>query len=407
MRFIILILCGIISPTMGSLVDSNTRFAVDVLKMLHKENPKQNVITSPFSVSAALSMVLYGAKKNTAAQMEKVLHIDKITGSGKGDSPGAGAVCDKPGGPHSQFKTLLSAINTHTKNYALSVANRIYGAKRFEFEQQYLRCTKELYGAELERVDFQHALEETRKKINAWVEKRTNNKIKGLFAPGAIDESAALILVNAIYFQGKWQRAFNKTNTQEKPFWISENQSKKVPMMYQKHKFNWAEIKNPKIKLLELPYDNKDLSMIILLPEDKGGLDQVVKGLSYDKVQEWTRSSNMKEEKIEVYLPKFKLEGKYALGGTLGNMGMTDVFTPGKADLSGMSKSSLVVSKVIHQAFIEVNEEGTEAAAATGVEVVPVSARIYPKVVADRPFLFFIRHNKSQSILFSGTVVSP
>ncbi|XP_054840899.1 serpin B3-like isoform X2 [Eublepharis macularius] len=341
---------------MGTLVEANTEFAVDLCKILIKENPNKNVFYSPLSISAASGMVLLGAKGDTAKQMEKTLHFDKITGSGSSaSSPAAGAQCDKPGGPHPQFKELLAAINQHTKNYALSIANRLYGEQRYEFHQKYLHCTKEMYGADLERVDFQHALEATRKKINSWVESQTNGKIKDLLASGSIDVSVVLVLVNAIYFKGKWKREFKKTDTKEKPFWIS----------------------------------------------------QVAKDLTYAKLQQWTCSSNMKKQEIKVFLPKFKLEEKYILKEILAGLGMVDVFSPGKANLTGMANGPLVVSKVIHQAYVEVNEEGTEAAGATGVTVVPVSANILPEFKADHPFMFFIRHNKTQSVLFFGKVVSP
>uniref|UniRef100_H9G4A4 Serpin B7 n=1 Tax=Anolis carolinensis TaxID=28377 RepID=H9G4A4_ANOCA len=396
---------------MRTLTDENTAFAVELLKILLKNNQEGNIFCSPLSISAALSMVLLGARGNTAKQMEKVLHFTEITGSGSSkNAPVTGAQCDTSGGPHEQFKALLSAINQPTKDYALSTANRLYGSNSYEFLQQYLHSTKELYHAELERVDFRNATEEVRKKINSWVEGQTNGKIKDLFASGSISQDAVLILVNAIYFKGKWKMQFDPKNTHEAPFWTSKNQSKQVQMMFLKDEFNLAEIKNPPLQVLELPYDQDELSMLILLPDNKESPDQLEKELTYVKLKEWTSTANMKKQKMRVFIPKFKLELKYELVPILEAMGMTDVFLQGKADLSGMSKSqdrNLVVSKVIHKAYVDVNEEGTEAAAATGVEVVPLSAEFLPEFRADRSFIFLIRHNKTKSILFSGRYSSP
>uniref|UniRef100_H9G4A2 Serpin B7 n=1 Tax=Anolis carolinensis TaxID=28377 RepID=H9G4A2_ANOCA len=396
--------------TMGTLIDSNTEFAVDLFKILMKHNPEGNIFCSPLSISAALSMTLLGARGNTAKQMEKVLHFTEITGSGcSKDIPVTGAQCDKPGGPHEQFKALLSAINKPTKDYALSIANRLYGSNNYEFLQQYLHCTKELYHAELERVDFGNATEEVRKKINSWVESQTNGIIKDLFPSGTISSDAVLILVNAIYFKGEWKVMFDKKKTHEEVFYTSKNQKKQVQMMLQEGEFNLAKINDPPLKVLELPYQG-GLSMFILLPDCKESSDQLDRELTYVKLKEWTNSANMKKQKMRVFIPKFKLEEKYELKPILEAMGMTDVFLRGKADLSGMSKNQdchLVVSKVIHKAYVDVNEEGTEAAAGTGVEVIPKHAVILPEFKADRPFIFFIADNKTESILFSGRCSAP
>ncbi|XP_070796854.1 serpin B3-like [Pituophis catenifer annectens] len=391
---------------MDSLAEANTNFTVDLFKKMEEEQSNNNIFFSPLSISAALAMVYYGAKGNTAAEMRKVLHFDKITESRT--STNLPAQCDKPGGPHNQFKELLSAINQPSKNYTLSIANRLYGSDVYEFLQQYIRCIKELYHAELERVDFMNALEEVRKKINSWVESQTNGKIKDLLPVDSLDQSTVLILVNAIYFKGKWMRQFNPKDTHEADFWTSKEHSKKVQMMVQKDKCNYAKITNPPMEVLELQYDKGDLSMIILLPDKNGTTKEIVRQLTYEKFQEWTSSTSMQNTEIWIFLPKFKVEEKYLLSPILSKMGMKDMFNSHKADLSGISgRQDLLVSQVHHKAYIEVNEEGTEAAAATGVVVVPVSAQIIPEFKADHPFLLFIRHNATRSILFAGKVFSP
>ncbi|KAM3839139.1 serpin B3-like [Vipera latastei] len=388
---------------MDSLAEANTNFAVDLLKMIEEEKSDKNIFFSPFSISTALAMVLYGAAGNTADEMKKVLHFDKITGSGM--STNLLAQCDKPGGPHNQFKELLSAINQPAKNYILSTANRMYGSKNFEFLQQYTECIKQLYHAELERVDFLNAIEEVRKKINSWVESQTNDKIKNMFPLHSISESTAMILINAIYFKGKWMNQFNPKETHEADFWSSKEHSKKVQMMDQTGIFNYTKITNPPMEVLEIPYDKRSLSMYIFLPDKNGTTKEIVRELTYEKFQEWTDS--MQDTMIRILLPRFKVEEEYLLISTLKKMGINDLFTAQKADLSGISGSQdLFVSQVRHKTYIEVNEEGTEAAGSTAVVLMPTSAQI-PEFNVSRPVLFVIKHNSTKSILFAGKLFSP
>ncbi|CAI5780098.1 Hypothetical predicted protein [Podarcis lilfordi] len=390
---------------MTTLVDAINKFAFDLHKKI--DGTSGNIFFSPMSIAAALGMVFLGARGDTAKQMEKVLHFNEVTGSGS--SPGSAekdTQCDRPGGPHIQFKALLAAINHHDKNFELSIANRLYGEEKYTFLQQFLHCTKEMYHAELQKVDFETKTEEARNQINTWVEKQTNGKITDLMASGSIDTTTILVLANAIYFKGNWKSQFDKKLTKEAPFWINENQSKNVPMMNKEGEFNVAYIQNPSLQILELPYDKNEMSMFILLPDKKGGAHQVEKELTYAKFQEWTSSKNMQKQKVDIYVPKFKLEETYELNKLLVALGMTDVFTRGKADLSGMSGSkNLFVSKAIHKSYVVVNEEGTEAAAATGVGVSTTSMPV--QIRADHPFIFLIRNNKTQSILFLGRYNSP
>ncbi|KAL8182582.1 UNVERIFIED_CONTAM: hypothetical protein K2H54_058421, partial [Gekko kuhli] len=215
---------------MISLSAANTEFCLDLCKELSKQNAGKNIFFSPMSIQAALAMVMLGAKGKTEAQMEKVLHFNKIKTSGyehasetSKEQPGAtGLQCEKPGGVHSLFQALLSQISKPTKDYEFSIANRLYGAMGFEFVKQYVRRTKELYHSELERVDFLNAVERARRTINSWVESQTNGKIRDLFPYGNLSPSAVLVLVNAIYFKGKWLSRFKKEYTEELPFWSNK-----------------------------------------------------------------------------------------------------------------------------------------------------------------------------------------
>ncbi|XP_062986373.1 serpin B11-like [Elgaria multicarinata webbii] len=391
---------------MTTLIDAINEFGLDLIKKIMKEDHRENLFISPLSVAAALAMVSYGAAGDTAQQLEKVLHFNEINGTGAPTHlPVSGTQCDKPGGHHAQFKALLSAINQHTKNYALSIANRLFVSDRYVFHQRYLQCTKELYNAELERVDFLHATEEASKKIHSWVESQTNGKIKPhrSFSP-----SDVLVLVNAIYFKGKWQQGFKEEDTCEAPFYTDETHSKNVRMMFQQGKFKLAKITNPAMQILDLPYDNGVLSMIILLPDVKGPLCQLQRELTYAKLKEWTSSANMRQQTVRLFLPKFKLEEKYELIEALSDLGMTDLFTRGKADLSGMSGSpDLFASMAIQTSCIEVTEEGTGATAASGVGIVTMSVPLPSEFRGDHSFLFFIRHNPTGCFLFTGKYFSP
>ncbi|XP_048363094.1 leukocyte elastase inhibitor-like [Sphaerodactylus townsendi] len=401
---------------MCSLDAANTKFCLDLYKELCKQNAGENICFSPLDVSAVLAMVLLGAKGTTEAQMRKVLHFDEIRTSRDGDVSKKGPLqdhsakqqCDKYGGVHCQFQELLLQINKPTNDYELTIANRLYGAVGFEFIQQYVRSTKELYHSGLGRVDFLNATEEARKTINSWVERQTKGKIQDLYPCGVLDPSTVLVLVNAIYFKGKWLSRFREEYTKEMPFWLNKKESKNVPMMFQLGNFKLCRIQDPPVQILELPYEGEELSMMILLPEDDADVEQMASRLDYEKLKECIDLGNLCPREVEVWLPRFKLEQRIELKTVLQSMGMKDAFVRGQANFTGISdKMGLFVSNVTHKSFVEVNEEGTEAAAAAGVQVVPMCAQFPLEFKADRPFLFMIKQTKANSILFFGKYSSP
>ncbi|CAM5110878.1 unnamed protein product [Natator depressus] len=221
-----------------------------------------------------------------------------------------------------------------------------------------------------------------------------------------------LVLVNAIYFKGNWETQFNKDCTVEMQFKINKYETKPVQMMFKEAKFNISYIADFQTKILDLPYVDNETSMIILLPDEiqdnSTGLEQLERELAYEKLIEWINPEMMNYTEVEVFLPRFKLEQAYDLKPVLKSMGMADAFDRKKVDLSGMSASNdLVLSEVVHKSFVEVNEEGTEAAAATAAVSNFRCALIVPRFTADHPFLFFIRHNKTGNILFYGRFYSP
>uniref|UniRef100_A0A8C0U4V2 Leukocyte elastase inhibitor n=1 Tax=Cyanistes caeruleus TaxID=156563 RepID=A0A8C0U4V2_CYACU len=379
---------------MESLCAANTTFAVDLLRMLCEKKSGQNVFFSPFSISSALSMVLLGSKGSTEAQISKVLSLSSTQDA------------------HNGYQSLLSEINDPNTKYILRTANRLYGEKTLEFLPSFIESSQKSYHAGLEQMDFLHAWEDSRRQINGWVEEKTEGKIQNLLAEGTLNSFTRLVLVNAIYFKGNWKEQFNKKSTTEWEFRINKNETRPVQMMFKTARFNMTYIGDFQTKILELPYVGNELSMIILLPDSiqdgSTGLEKLERELTYEKLIDWINPEMMDSTKVRVSLPRFKLEENYDLKPLLRSMGMLDAFDSGKADFSGISSGNeLVLSEVVHKSFVEVNEEGTEAAAATAAVMMMRCAMRVPEFTADHPFLFFIRHNKTRSILFCGRFCCP
>ncbi|TKS74948.1 Leukocyte elastase inhibitor [Collichthys lucidus] len=356
---------------MAAISNSNTDFACKLFHTLSHADPSGNIFVSPLSISSALAMVYLGAKGDTATQMAKALSFSSRSGV------------------HADFETLNADINSPSASYILKLANRLYGENTANFLPK--------------------------KEINTWVEQQTENKIKDLLKPGTVSTMTRLVLVNAIYFKGNWMDPFDPADTKEMSFETYKDGKKRVQMMYQIGEFPYKYIPEIGLQILELPYVG-ELSMFILLPEKtENGPDPLLmleKKLTRANLEEWTKRGNMYNHKVHVHLPKFKLEKNYKLNDPLAKLGMTYVFWSGKADLSGMKgDKTLFLSTVAHKAFVEVNEVGTEAAAATEesdddmgfIDPIPQVAHF----TADHPFLFFIRHDKTKSILFLGRFSSP
>ncbi|XP_059118308.1 leukocyte elastase inhibitor [Peromyscus eremicus] len=379
---------------MEQLSTANTLFALELFRTLNENNSTGNIFISPFSISSALAMVFLGTKGNTAAQLSKTFHFDAVEDI------------------HSRFQSLNAEVSKRGASHILKLANRLYGEKTYNFLPEFLASTQKMYGADLASVDFQNASEDARKAINQWVKGQTEGKIPELLAEGVVDSMTKLVLVNAIYFKGLWKEKFKKQDTTDAPFRLNKKDTKTVKMMYQKKKFPFGYIQDLKCKVLEMPYQGEELSMIILLPEDtedpSTGLKKIEEQLTLEKLHEWTKRENLETIDVHVKLPRFKLEESYTLNSNLGRLGVQDLFSSGKADLSGMSGSrDLFISKIIHKSFVEVNEEGTEAAAATGGIAMFCMLLPEEEFTVDHPFIFFIRHNPTANVLFLGRVCSP
>ncbi|KAM9286091.1 heterochromatin-associated protein MENT-like [Cariama cristata] len=405
---------------MESLSVSTNSFTLDLYKKLNETSKGQNIFFSPWSIATALAMVYLGAKGDTATQMAEVLHFNQTAGEeGSSEtSPSPGRSKKRKMDPehkqaeniHLAFKELLSAINKSRSTYLLKSANRLYEEKTYPLLPKFLQLITSYYNAKPQAVNFKTAAEQARAQINSWVENKTERKIQSLVPAGSLNSRTVLVLVNAIYFRGNWEKKFLEKNTSEMPFRLSKTKTKPVQMMFLRDTFLILHETTMKFKIIELPYVENELSMFVLLPDDisdnTNGLELVERELTYEKLAEWTKSANMMKAEVDLYLPKLKLEENYDLKSTLSSMGIRNAFDPVQADFTAMSvKRDLFISKVIHKAFVEVNEEGTEAAAATGVLMLRSKS---PTMTfkADHPFLFFIRHNKSQTILFFGRLCS-
>lgn len=380
------------------IVNGNNAFALDLYAQL--KNNEGNLFYSPYSISTALAMTYAGARDQTAEQMAQTLHFPECKGS---DSPGWMRTTEQF---HRAFGRVIDRLNQQGKknDYQLSVANALWGQKGYPFLDSFIELNNQYYDARIKQVDFVKETEKTQKKINQWVEDKTNEKIKNLIPQGALNALTRLVLTNAIYFKGNWAEQFDKDMTKNADFFVSSDKTVTAPLMYQKEDFKYGQ--SDTLQLLELTYKGEDLSMLILLPKEKDGLADMEKELTTRNLAEWQKK--MHKQEVEVFLPKFKMTSQFSLAETLEKMGMPDAFDVGKADFSGMTgNKDLFISAVLHKAFVEVNEEGTEAAAATGV-MMSLSMALEQSVFrADHPFVFIIKDNNTGSILFVGRVVDP
>jgi len=370
-------------------VNGANQFAVDLYKNLASQ--EGNLLMSPYSVSGALAMTYAGARGETETEMADTLHFtlpqDRL---------------------HAAYGSVMKRLNGDDPDraYSLNVANRLWGQKGYGFMPKFLTVTRENYGAELAQVDYGGAAEAARVEINRWVEEMTQEKIKDLIPSGVLDSLTRLVLTNAIYFKGDWKYQFDKKYTRDLPFTVSASERVDTPMMYQKAKFGYAEF--PELQVLEMPYSGDELSMVVLLPKKVDGLSAIEEELTLEKIQGWT--GRLWKRDVRVYLPRFKMTCQFGLNKTLADMGMPQAFSR-TSDFSGMNgQRNLYISAVIHKAFIDVNEEGTEAAAATAVVMTLRSARpgpVIPMFRADHPFIFLLKDKQTDSILFVGRVEKP
>ena len=372
-----------------ALARGNAAFALNLYDRL--ETSDGNLFFSPFSISTCLAMTYTGARGKTATQMAQTLHF----------------TTNQIQLAASFGRLQRQLISEPTKPaIELNLANGLWAQPDHPFLPAFLNVAQEQFRATVRPADFRNQAEAARLEINHWASDQTKGRISNLIPPGLLDAATRLVLVNAIYFKGRWAGEFDPHKTFPSPFAISSTRKLDVPMMSLTANVKYAEVDG--LQLLQLPYAGNDLAMVILLPAEMDGLKSMEAQLNEATLDRWLAQATQQE--VAVFLPKFKLSAQFSLAKTLAAMGMTDACSP-QADFSGMDGGrDLYLSAVVHQAFVEVNEAGTEAAAATGVmmrSMAVMRPRPTPVFRADHPFVFLIRDLSSGSILFLGRLVDP
>ncbi len=377
-------------------VQANNQFALELYSRLISDPGQagENIFFSPWSISSALAITYEGARGMTAEEIQSVFHFPTDTATRQ-----------------TGFYEISTGLNRGGSGYTLRTANALWAEKTYPFLPSYTSIARSSYSAHVTNLDFIGNAEPSRETINRWVADQTANKIQDLLPEGSIDKSTRLVITNAIYFKGTWDEQFEKENTIEEDFRITPSQTVRVPMMRRTDrdaKYWYAETDT--LQVLGMPYahkDGKDLSMFVLLPRDDD-LNAVEISLTPGIVSELQQA--LVYQQVKVYFPKFRLETDYRLSDTLKKMGMPIAFTEA-ADFSGMDGTGgLFIDDVFHKAFVDVNEEGTEAAAATAVAMTLAYHMDYepvPVFRADHPFIFLIQDDDTGNILFMGRVVNP
>jgi len=378
------------SAERSALIRGNTEFAVDLYR---RQSGQQNgnIFFSPYSISTAMAMVDLGARGTTASEIEKAMQF-----------PFSGKRLARA------WTAVLDDVNKHKAGFDLLTANALWAARGIEFRSSYLATARGEFGAKIETLDYVHAAEAARTRINKWVSEATKEKIRELIGQGMLGGDTLLVLTNAIYMKAKWADPFPKAATDQKGTFHAPGGDVTAPMMRRTGTFRF--FRGEGVRVLELPYMGKELSMLVVLPEANTGLAAIEKDLTPEKIEAW--QAKLAPANVSVTFPRFTSELALDLGDTLQAMGVRRAFgSGGRPDFSGMSeKEKIAISRVLHKARVDVDEEGTEAAAATAVIAVRSTAIRQPPpelFVADHPFLFLIRRNGSNSVLFLGRLMKP
>ncbi|KAK3608154.1 hypothetical protein CHS0354_034113 [Potamilus streckersoni] len=374
--------------------DGLTAFSLNLYKLFMEG--EENIFLSPYSVCAAMLLAHLGSKGNSEAQIRKVLGLDQMEVEVM----------------HKEFQKMRKVLNAKTaKSTTLAIANRIFAKMGLSVRKEYTEKSLLYHGSEMECLDFAGESEKSRLRINAWVEEQTRQKIKDLLPAGSINSLTLVVLVNAVYFKGDWDTKFDPQKTEKNDFHISMAETVKVDMMHAKRKCRFLKNDELKYSALMLPYKDGNLSMVIVLPYENDGLKGVEKALNAHALSSFCEDlAHGGRPEVIIALPKFKMEITYELTKTLPKLGISDILQSTKADFGAMldGHPDAFISDVIHKTFIDVNEEGTEAAAATGMMMRCMAMPLPPEeFIADHPFLFLIRDNDTGAILFIGRYARP
>lgn len=398
---------GATTQGVNEIVKANNQFAIKLYSEMKETD--ENIFFSPWSISTATVMAYEGAREETAKEIQKVFQYPKDENTRR-----------------TSYAKMLNTLNKASGKYKLSTANAIWLQKDYLFLEEYKETINNYYLGEVKNLDFINNPQGASSDINKWVSKNTNSKIKEIVSPSMFNDLTRAVLTNAIYFKGKWEHQFDKEDTKQEDFTIEKENKIKTPMMKLTDddlRFNYTETDG--VQILEMPYQGDKISMLVLLPRTEmtdtmterfqkegivpqtSNMEQLQTMISAEKIQEWR--NKLKPETVFIYMPKYTFETSYSLSDYLKSMGMNLPFTWPGADFSGMDGTKMLyISEVLHKAYIDVYEEGTEAAAATAI-IVGFGAAIphYIEFRADHPFMFIIQEKQTGNILFMGRVNDP
>ena len=375
----------------NTVVTANTKFGFNLFNEIRKTEQNKNIFISPFSISIALAMTLNGAAGETEQAMTNTLQLQGLSS----DSTNAG------------YADLHQRLLTSDPKVTLTIANSLWARQGILFKSDFMQRNTQFFGAEISTLDFDNP--DASKTINQWVDTNTNGKIQRII--DSIDPSMVLFLINAIYFKGTWQEEFDPSWTRDETFYLTNGGEKQVQMMVKTDIYPYYENGEEDFQAISLPYGDGRVSMYIFLPGRESDLNVLLRNLNAESWENWL--SQFEEQEVLLKLPKFKMEYEKVLNDTLRTLGMGIAFDTRRADFSRMASletldGNLYIGDVVHKAFVEVNEEGTEAAAVTSVGVEVTSVPLPPpQFIVDRPFFFAIRDNETKTLLFMGIVTEP
>lgn len=369
-------------------------WSVNMYNHLRATGEDENILFSPLSIALAMGVMELGAQGSTLKEIRHSMGYDGL----------------KNGEEFSFLKDFSNMVSAEESQYVMKIANSLFVQNGFHINDEFLQMMKKYFNAEVNHVDFSQNVA-VANYINKWVENYTNSLLKDLVSPRDFDSVTHLALINAVYFKGNWKSQFRPENTRTFSFTKDDESEVQIPMMYQQGEFYYGEFSDGSneaggiYQVLEIPYEGDEISMMLVLSRQEVPLATLEPLLKAQLIDEWTNS--VKKQKVEVYLPRFTVEQEIDLKDTFKALGVTEIFNK-DANLTAMSdKKELFLSKIVHKSFIEVNEEGSEAAAASGMIAISRMAVLYPQVIVDHPFLFLIKIRKTGTILFMGRVMHP
>lgn len=374
--------------------ETMTELSVNMYNHLRATGEDENILFSPLSITLAMGMMELGAQGSTLKEIRHSMGYDSL----------------KNGEELSFLKEFSSMATGEESQYVMKIASSLFVQNGFHVNDEFVQMLKKYFNAEVNHVDFGQNVA-VANYINKWVENSTNNLLKDLVSPRDFDVGTHLALLNAVYFKGNWKSQFRPENTRSFSFTKDDEREVQIPMMYQQGEFYYGEFSDGSneaggiYQVLEIPYEGDEISMVLVLSRQEVPLATLEPLVKAQLIEEWGNS--VKKQKVEVYLPRFTVEQEIDLKDILKALGVTEIFIK-DANLTSMSDNKeLFLSKAIHKSFIEVNEEGSEAAVASGMVAISRMAVLYPQVIVDHPFFFLIKKRRTGTILFMGRVMHP